>query len=124
VICRPCVIESGARSKWRALAERAQIPVALTLLPGRLPCLAPAESGHRWALHGEAWVIRYPGGHLLIACGMRFDDRVPAQSRLDATKLKDSHRVDPAEVNKNIKVDVALIATWRTVLEELLAAHQ
>jgi acetolactate synthase-1/2/3 large subunit len=52
---------------------------------------------------------------------MRFDDRVTGTISTYATKAKKIHiEVDPSEVNKNIKVDVALIGDLRTVLEELL----
>jgi acetolactate synthase-1/2/3 large subunit len=58
---------------------------------------------------------------LLIACGMRFDDRVTGSTSTYATKAKKIHiEVDPAEINKNIKVDVALTGDLREVLEELL----
>src|SRR6202041_137302 len=58
---------------------------------------------------------------LLIACGMRFDDRVTGTLASYATKAKKIHiEVDPAEVNKNVKVDVALVGDLREVLEMLL----
>jgi acetolactate synthase-1/2/3 large subunit len=58
---------------------------------------------------------------LLIACGMRFDDRVTGSTSTYALKAKKIHiEVDPAEINKNIKVDVALVGDLREVLEQLL----
>ena len=58
---------------------------------------------------------------LLIACGMRFDDRVTGTPATYALKAKKIHiEVDPAEINKNIKVDVALVGDLREVLEQLL----
>ena len=58
---------------------------------------------------------------LLIACGMRFDDRVTGKLTDYAMKAKKIHiEVDPAEINKNVKVDVALVGDLREVLEELL----
>jgi acetolactate synthase-1/2/3 large subunit len=116
------VIESGAEEQVRALAERAQIPVALTLLGlGGFPASHPLNLG-MMGMHGEAWVNHaIQEADLLIACGMRFDDRVTGTISTYATKAKKIHiEVDPAEVNKNIKVDVALIGDLRTVLEELL----
>ncbi len=73
-------------------------------------------------MHGEAWVNHaIQEADLLIACGMRFDDRVTGTTSTYATKAKKIHiEVDPAEINKNIKVDVALIGDLREVLEELL----
>jgi acetolactate synthase-1/2/3 large subunit len=116
------VIESGAEEQVRTLAERAQIPVALTLLGlGGFPASHPLNLG-MMGMHGEAWVNHaIQEADLLIACGMRFDDRVTGTISTYATKAKKIHiEVDPAEVNKNIKVDVALIGDLRTVLEELL----
>ena len=116
------VIESGAEEQVYTLAERAQIPVALTLLGlGGFPASHPLNLG-MMGMHGEAWVNQaIQEADLLIACGMRFDDRVTGTISTYATKAKKIHiEVDPAEVNKNIKVDVALIGDLRMVLEELL----
>jgi len=73
-------------------------------------------------MHGEAWVNHaIQEADLLIACGMRFDDRVTGTLASYATKAKKIHiEVDPAEINKNVKVDVALVGDLREVLEELL----
>jgi acetolactate synthase-1/2/3 large subunit len=73
-------------------------------------------------MHGEAWLNHaIQEADLLIACGMRFDDRVTGTTATYATKAKKIHiEVDPAEINKNIKVDIALIGDLREVLEQLL----
>jgi acetolactate synthase-1/2/3 large subunit len=116
------VIESGAMEQVRTLAERAQIPVGLTLLGiGGFPASHPLCLG-MMGMHGEAWVNdAIQEADLLIACGMRFDDRVTGSLSTYATKAKKIHiEVDPAEVNKNVKVDVALVGDLREVLEELL----
>ncbi len=116
------VSESGAMEQLRTLAERAQIPVALTLLGlGNFPASHPLNLG-MMGMHGESWVNNaIQEADLLIACGMRFDDRVTGSTSTYATKAKKIHiEVDPAEVNKNIKVDVALIGDLRAVLEDLL----
>jgi acetolactate synthase-1/2/3 large subunit len=116
------VIESGAMEQIRTLAERAQIPVALTLLGlGGFPASHPLNLG-MMGMHGESWVNHaIQEADLLIACGMRFDDRVTGTLATYATKAKKIHiEVDPAEVNKNVKVDIALIGDLRQVLEELL----
>ncbi len=116
------IIESGAGSQVRALAERAQIPVALTLLGlGAFPASHSLNLG-MMGMHGEAWVNHaIQDADLLIACGMRFDDRVTGTTATYATKAKKIHiEVDPAELNKNIKVDVPLAGDLREVLEELL----
>jgi acetolactate synthase-1/2/3 large subunit len=106
----------------RTLAERAQIPVGLTLLGlGAFPASHPLNLG-MMGMHGEAWLNHaIQEADLLIACGMRFDDRVTGTTATYAKKAKKIHiEVDPAEINKNIKVDVALIGDLREVLEKLL----
>src|ERR1700678_2932391 len=116
------VSESGAMEQVRTLAERAQIPVALTLLGlGNFPASHPLNMG-MMGMHGEAWVNHaIQEADLLIACGMRFDDRVTGSTSTYSLKSKKIHiEVDPAEINKNIKVDVALVGDLREVLEQLL----
>ena len=73
-------------------------------------------------MHGEAWVNEsIQHADLLIACGMRFDDRVTGSLATYAPKAKKIHiEIDPAEINKNVAVDVALIGDLREVLENLL----
>src|SRR5271157_1830263 len=116
------IIESGAEKQIYALAERAQIPVALTLLGlGSFPASHMLNLG-MMGMHGESWVNHaIQEADLLIACGMRFDDRVTGTLSTYATKAKKIHiEVDPAEINKNIKVDIALLGDLREVLEQLL----
>jgi acetolactate synthase-1/2/3 large subunit len=116
------VMESGAMEQIRTLAERAQIPVGLTLLGlGGFPASHPLSLG-MMGMHGEAWVNHaIQEADLLIACGMRFDDRVTGTLSTYATKAKKIHiEVDPAEINKNVMVDVALVGDLREVLEQLL----
>jgi acetolactate synthase-1/2/3 large subunit len=116
------VMESGAMEQVRTLAERAQIPVGLTLLGiGGFPASHPLCLG-MMGMHGESWVNNaIQEADLLIACGMRFDDRVTGTLATYATKAKKIHiEVDPSEVNKNVKVDVALVGDLGEVLEQLL----
>lgn len=116
------VSESGAMEQVRTLAERTQTPVALTLLGlGVFPASHPLNLG-MMGMHGEAWVNdAIQESDLLIACGMRFDDRVTGTLATYATKAKKIHiEIDPAEINKNVKIDVALVGDLRDVLEELL----
>jgi acetolactate synthase I/II/III large subunit len=116
------VSESGAMEQVRSLAERAEIPVALTLLGlGAFPASHPLNLG-MMGMHGESWVNEaIQEADLLIACGMRFDDRVTGSTSTYSLKSKKIHiEVDPSEINKNIKVDVALVGDLREVLELLL----
>jgi acetolactate synthase-1/2/3 large subunit len=73
-------------------------------------------------MHGEAWLnTTIQEADLLIAFGMRFDDRVTGNLKTYAPNAKKIHiEIDRAEVNKNVKVDVALIGDLKAVLRELL----
>jgi acetolactate synthase I/II/III large subunit len=115
-------IVSGAMNEARELAERAGIPVALTLLGiGALPASHPLNLG-MMGMHGEAWVNHtIQEADLLIALGMRFDDRVTGNLKNYAPGAKKIHvEIDPAEINKNVKVDVALVGDLREVLRVML----
>ena len=116
------ILVSGAEREVRDLAERAGIPVALTLLGlGAFPASHPLNLG-MMGMHGEAWVNHtIQDADLLIALGMRFDDRVTGNLKTYAPTAKKIHvEIDPAEINKNVKVDVALVGDLREVLHEML----
>jgi acetolactate synthase I/II/III large subunit len=116
------IIQSGAMSQVRALAERAQIPVACTLLGlGSFPASHPLNLG-MMGMHGESWVNHsIQEADLLIACGMRFDDRVTGTLATYAQKARKIHiDIDPAEINKNVPVQVALIGDLAQVLDQML----
>src|SRR5437763_10231907 len=115
------IIISGAMQEVRDFAERAGIPVALTLLGiGAFPAAHPLNLG-MMGMHGEAWVNHtIQEADLLLAFGMRFDDRVTGNLKTYASNAKKIHiEIDPAEINKNVKVDVALVGDLREVLREL-----
>jgi acetolactate synthase-1/2/3 large subunit len=116
------IIISGAMKEVRDFAERTGIPVALTLLGlGAFPASHPMNLG-MMGMHGEAWVNHtIQDADLLLAFGMRFDDRVTGNLKTYAPNAKKIHvEIDPAEINKNVKVDVALVGDLREVLHELL----
>ena len=116
------IIISGAMSEVREFAEKAGIPVALTLLGlGAFPASHPLNLG-MMGMHGEAWVNHtIQEADLLLAFGMRFDDRVTGNLKTYAANAKKIHiEIDPAEINKNVKVDVPLVGDLREVLHELL----
>ncbi len=116
------VLKSGAMEAVRTLAERAQSPVACTLLGlGSLPASHPLNLG-MMGMHGESWVNEaIQNADLLIACGMRFDDRVTGSLATYAPNAKKIHiDIDPAEINKNVRVDVALTGDLLGILEQLL----
>ncbi len=116
------VIKAGATEQVLTLAERMQIPVATTLLGlGGFPASHPLALG-MMGMHGESWVNdAIQNADLLIACGMRFDDRVTGTLATYAQNARKIHiEIDPSEINKNVKADVALIGDLREVLELLL----
>jgi len=116
------VMESSAMDQLRTLAERLQIPVASTLLGlGAFPASHELSLG-MMGMHGEAWVNQaIQQSDLLIACGMRFDDRVTGVLASYAPNAKKIHiEIDPSEINKNVKVDVPLIGDLRQILEAIL----
>jgi acetolactate synthase-1/2/3 large subunit len=73
-------------------------------------------------MHGEAWVnTAIQQADLLIALGMRFDDRVTGTIATYAPNAKKIHvEIDPAEINKNVAVDVGIVGDVRAVLAHLL----
>jgi acetolactate synthase-1/2/3 large subunit len=110
----------------RELAEKACIPVALTLLGiGAFPASHPLNLG-MMGMHGEAWVNHaIQEADLLVALGMRFDDRVTGNTKTYAPLARKIHvEVDRAEINKNVKVDAALVGDVCDVLDELLLEVQ
>jgi acetolactate synthase-1/2/3 large subunit len=116
------VLISGAGDLLRAFAERTSTPVATTLLGiGGFPASHPLNLG-MMGMHGEAWVNNaIQHADLLVACGMRFDDRVTGNLKTYAPHAKKIHiEIDPSEINKNVAVDVALVGDLRDVLERLL----
>jgi len=116
------ILVSGAMQELRELAERTGIPVTLTLLGlGAFPASHPLNLG-MMGMHGEAWVNHtIQEADLLLALGMRFDDRVTGNLKTYAPHARKVQvDIDPTEINKNVKVDVALIGDVRGVLRELL----
>jgi len=116
------ITQSGAEAEVIAFAERQQIPVASTLLGlGSFPTHHPLSLG-MMGMHGESWVNNaIQQSDLLLAFGMRFDDRVTGNLATYAPNAKKIHiEIDPSEINKNVKVDVALIGDLRQTLDLLL----
>src|SRR5580704_15929131 len=116
------VMLSGAEREILALAERAQIPVAVTLLGiGGVPASHPLNLG-MMGMHGEAWVnSAIQEADLLIALGMRFDDRVTGNLKTYALGARKIHvDIDRAELNKNVRVDVAIAGDLRATIAEWL----
>jgi acetolactate synthase-1/2/3 large subunit len=116
------VMLSGAERQIVELAERAQIPIAVTLLGiGGVAASHPLNLG-MMGMHGEAWVNNaIQEADLLIALGMRFDDRVTGNLKTYARNAKKIHvDIDRAELNKNVRVDVGIAKDLREALDEWL----
>jgi acetolactate synthase-1/2/3 large subunit len=73
-------------------------------------------------MHGESWTNRaIQEADLLLAFGMRFDDRVTGNTRTYAPNARKIHiDIDPSEINKNIKVDQALIGDLKETLLKIM----
>jgi acetolactate synthase I/II/III large subunit len=118
------ILQSGAMAEVRTFAEHIDAPVAMTLLGlGGVPASHPLNIG-MMGMHGEAWVNHaIQEADLLLAFGMRFDDRVTGNLATYAQNAKKIHiDIDPSEMNKNVKVDAAIVADLREALKDLLAA--
>ncbi len=116
------VLISGAMQRLIEFADKTQIPVALTLLGlGVFPRQHPLCLG-MMGMHGEAYANRaVQNADLLIAFGMRFDDRVTGNLKTYAKHAKKIHvEIDPAEISKNVHVDLPIQGDARAVLEQLI----
>jgi len=116
------VMRSGASAALQAYAEKTDTPVALTLLGlGGFPASHPLCLG-MMGMHGEAYVnTAIQEADLLLAFGMRFDDRVTGKLATYAQHSKKIHvEIDPSEIGKNVPVDVGIVGDLRGVIEALL----
>jgi acetolactate synthase-1/2/3 large subunit len=114
------IMQSGAEREVLQLAERAGSPIAVTLLGiGGIPASHPLNLG-MMGMHGEAFVNHaIQQADLLIALGMRFDDRVTGNLKTYAPTAKKIHvDIDRAELNKNVRVDVAIAKDLKAALDE------
>jgi acetolactate synthase-1/2/3 large subunit len=116
------IMLSGAMDVVRAFAEKANIPVSQTLLGiGGFPASHPLSLG-MMGMHGEAWVnSAIQQADLLLAFGMRFDDRVTGNLKTYALNAKKIHfDIDAAEINKNVRVEVGIVGDLKESLEVLM----
>jgi acetolactate synthase-1/2/3 large subunit len=116
------IMLSGATREFEEFVRTSNIPVAMTLLGiGCFPASDPLNLG-MMGMHGEAWVnTAIQEADLLIAVGMRFDDRVTGDLRTYARNARKIHiEVDRAEINKNVNVDAALVGDAGETLTRLL----
>ncbi|MDX2286630.1 MAG: biosynthetic-type acetolactate synthase large subunit [Bacteroidia bacterium] len=116
------VLISGAQDAFRAVIEKAGIPVGATLQGlSALETDHPLHTG-MLGMHGNYGPnIKTNECDVLLAVGMRFDDRVTGDVKRYAKQARIIHiEIDPAEINKNVQVEVPLIGDARQVLEALL----
>ncbi len=115
------VIISRAYDELLELAEKAQIPVVTTLLG-----ISGFPTGHvlsvGWpGMHGMAYAsLALEEADLIIALGMRFDDRITGDTNSFALNSKKIHvDIDPSEIGKNVPVDVPIVGDLNLVLRAL-----
>ena len=116
------ILLSGASKEVIELSEKGDIPLSWTLLgSGAVPASHDLNMG-MMGMHGEfAANNAIQKADLLIACGMRFDDRVTGNTKTYSLDSKKIHiEIDPSEINKNVPVDVALIGDLKLVLKKLI----
>jgi acetolactate synthase-1/2/3 large subunit len=116
------IMLGDATREFQEFVNRSGIPVAVTLLGiGGLPASHPRNLG-MMGMHGEAWVnTAIQESDLLIALGMRFDDRVTGNLKTYAPNAKKIHvDIDAAEIGKNVPVDIGIVADLKDVLEAWL----
>lgn len=116
------VMIAEAEKELAELAEKANIPVSTTLLGlSTIPTSHPLNKG-MLGMHGKvAPNMATNRCDLLIAIGMRFDDRVTGDVNEFAKQAKVLHfDIDESEFNKNVKVDATVLGDAKTVLERLL----
>ena len=113
---------AGAHKELLDLCEKAQIPFGQTFLG-----LSAAPSDHplnmgRLGMHGNlAPNVMTNQCDLLIAIGMRFDDRVTGNLKTYAKQAKIIHfEIDPSEIDKNVKVNLAVLGDCKQTLADIL----
>ena len=115
------VLMSGAMQALLDFVRKTEIPVAMTLLGlGGFPASDPLNLG-MMGMHGEAWVnSAIQQADLLLAFGMRFDDRVTGNLDTYAVDAKKIHiDIDASEINKVIRADVGIVGDLKETLIDL-----
>jgi acetolactate synthase I/II/III large subunit len=117
------VILAEAETEFKAFIEKAGLPSAWTIMG-----LSALETSHKLnvgmlGMHGNYAPNKLTNEcDLLIAVGMRFDDRVTGNLAKYAKQAKVIHlEIDPAEIDKNVKTDVAVVGDCKISLKELTA---
>jgi len=112
---------SGAYAELKELVEKAQVPVVTTLLG--ISCFPESHvlSYGMIGMHGMAYAnLAVDAADLIIAIGMRFDDRATAKVSAFAPHAHIIHiDIDPAEIGKNVRVDIPIVGDVKAVFQEL-----
>src|SRR5512142_1172052 len=122
ILCGHGVLVSGAEQALMHFAVKTQTPVASTLLGlGAFPASHPLSLG-MMGMHGEVHTnLAIQNSDLILAFGMRFDDRVTGTLKTYAPRAKKIHiEIDPSEIHKNVFVDVPLVGDVKTVISDLI----
>lgn len=122
ILCGHGVLQSRAEEELLQFAVKTQTPVASTLLGlGAFPSSHELSLG-MMGMHGEVHTnMAIQNSDLILAFGMRFDDRVTGTLKTYAPRAKKIHiEIDPAEVHKNVFADVPLVGDLKTVLRDLV----
>jgi len=116
------VISANASEELRALAEKAHLPVTMTLLGLGSYDQRKPESLDMLGMHGAAYAnYAVQECDLLIAIGARFDDRVTGKVETFAPHAKIIHiDIDPASISKNVSVDIPVVGDAKVILGELV----
>jgi acetolactate synthase-1/2/3 large subunit len=115
------IIISQAYAELKELVEKGQIPVVTTLLGTSCFPESHALSYGMLGMHGMAYAnMAVDAADLIIAIGMRFDDRATAKVSAFAPHAHIIHiDIDPAEIGKNVRVDIPIVGDVKLVLGEL-----
>jgi len=115
------VIISNATAELRTLAEKAHLPVTMTLLGLGSYDQRKPESLDMLGMHGSAYAnYAVQECDLLIAVGARFDDRVTGKLATFAPNAKIIHiDIDPSSISKNVQVDIPVVGDAKTILAAL-----
>ena len=116
------VILGEAEDEFKAVVEKSGVPAAWTIMGvSAIPTAHPLNVG-MVGMHGNYGPnVLTNECDVLIAIGMRFDDRVTGKLSEYATQAKVIHfEIDPAEIDKNVKTDVAVLGNAKESLAQIL----
>ncbi len=116
------VVSANAARELRALAQKAHLPVTMTLLGLGCYDQSSAESLDMLGMHGSAYAnYAVQECDLLIAVGARFDDRVTGNVKNFAPNAKIIHiDIDPSSISKNVHVDIPVVGDAKVILGALV----